>query len=267
METLKGYDNKEIYKYSDEELEEIMKSGNEKLIIKTYLNLNKSWYYQNDKENGKRSLEKARQYKHIVQKLFESKGWEAHIENPNTKEKTSCYIHNGIGYYIAVHQVPFSNEWNIELNDKELFKGNKLRTKEETLKLLKKRIGEEPIDLEKMHQNNEIDELDYKIIKAIMQEEQLIELHEINGTTIRCGAEEYKYYYDYNDAEEEARKYLKDGELWEMAVSEKRTTLGLDDWIEDVINMDGTFSIVSGYDGLERMVYVDGKEYFYCRVS
>lgn len=49
----------------------------------------------------------------------------------------------------------------------------------------------------------------------------------------------------YDEAVERTREQLEDGEYWRMAVEDERTTLGLDEWIEYVIDNDGE---VSGID-------------------
>ena len=51
--------------------------------------------------------------------------------------------------------------------------------------------------------------------------------------------------YDLTDAltesegEQRAREYLEDGELWKMSVQNDNTQVGLDEWIEMVLNVDG----------------------------
>jgi hypothetical protein len=42
-----------------------------------------------------------------------------------------------------------------------------------------------------------------------------------------------------NEGEDRARDYLEDGELWKDAVQHDRTTSNMEDWIEDVLNIDG----------------------------
>lgn len=41
------------------------------------------------------------------------------------------------------------------------------------------------------------------------------------------------------DAIDQNREYLEDGELWKMSVQSGKTYLGLNDWVEMVINNDG----------------------------
>lgn len=45
--------------------------------------------------------------------------------------------------------------------------------------------------------------------------------------------------FDEDEGEYRAREYLEDGELWKMAVEADDTILGLNDWIEFVLNTDG----------------------------
>ena len=41
------------------------------------------------------------------------------------------------------------------------------------------------------------------------------------------------------EGEERARECLEDGELWKMAVEADNTTQSLEDWVEEVLNIDG----------------------------
>jgi len=61
--------------------------------------------------------------------------------------------------------------------------------------------------------------------------------------------------------EEEARKYLKENDdLWRETVFCGNTTLGLDDWIEEVIYADGWESLLCDYDGTAYYITIDDHE-------
>jgi len=63
-------------------------------------------------------------------------------------------------------------------------------------------------------------------------------------------------------------EYLKDDdELWKMAVDEGNTTLGLDEWTEQVINIDGYGHLLNSYDGSEEYITVDDKEFIIFRTN
>lgn len=47
--------------------------------------------------------------------------------------------------------------------------------------------------------------------------------------------------------EERAKEYLEDGESWRQAVEAEHTTQGLDDWVEDVLNIDGWEHCLDAY--------------------
>lgn len=106
---------------------------------------------------------------------------------------------------------------------------------------------------------NDLDEEDIygedrEIVDAIMEEEYLDYLHEldIGYKTLRSGSREFEWFNDDEDAEDMARESLEEGELWRMEVESGHTTDGLDDWIEWVLRSDGWGATLCGYDGLER---------------
>ena len=69
-----------------------------------------------------------------------------------------------------------------------------------------------------------------------------------------------------DQGEEMAREYLESGEGWQIAVEFGNTTLGLDDWIDYVLMIDGWESEVCCYDGGCRYTKtVEGKEVVYYR--
>jgi hypothetical protein len=65
-----------------------------------------------------------------------------------------------------------------------------------------------------------------------------------------------------SEAERRAKEYLEDGELWKMAVENDNTTLGLDDWVDYVLSVDGWESQIdtSLYD---EEVEIDGEDYIF----
>jgi hypothetical protein len=65
-----------------------------------------------------------------------------------------------------------------------------------------------------------------------------------------------------SEAVERCREYLEDGELWRMAVEAKQTELGLEDWVEYVLDNDGELS------GFDNSLYpdelnIDGEDYIF----
>jgi hypothetical protein len=223
--------------------------SNERLIVDTYLCFN------DVDELGK-----------AVEDVFAKHGWTACIVDKKWSYDDPYYIFI-MNNKIEIHETPFSQETNIVLTEEELFDGDNIRDKEDAFKLLKKRIGEPVINLKKALDDGDIDKIDYKIIKAIMKEEKLIEAHEINNTEFRCGARTFKYFHSEEDYEEYCRDYLQDGEMWRDAVHNRYTTLGLDDWIEDIIQSGEVMNYVSSYDGQKRSVDVDNENIIYYRIN
>lgn len=259
MRTIKGYEDKEIIEMQDTEAQEILKQGNPRQIISLYLKLREAHHYQTNEERGNTAYKQAERLKTKVQKLLEEAGWEAHIVNPCQNEKSPSYIHAAAGASLQVHQVPFSQEWNITLLEEELFtpQGN-LRTRSDTLLWLKERIGEAEIRLDGMPYEltylGKIDEKTRKIIAKIMKEEGLDILHEVNGQEFRCGSQSFRWFNNEEEAIQEAREYLEDGGGWREAVAAGSETRSLVDWIEDVLNTDGWGHVLSSWDGCERWI-------------
>lgn len=250
MKTYKGYEGKEIIEATDEEVEHVLKKGNAKDTIDLYMKLRMASHWQSNKLKGSIAIEQSNWLKEKVQRLLENAGWEAHIVNHLQADNALDYIHD-TGSKLEVHEVPFANELNLTLEDDELFNNDgDLRNKNDSMKLLKVRIGEEEIDLD----DECLSEDDKEIVDAIMEKEGLNYLHEldVDYKTLRSGGREFEWFFDEDDAEVKAREYLEEGELWKMAVEGDNTTAGLDDWIDDVLSTDGWGQTFGSYDGLER---------------
>ena len=204
--------------------------------------------------------------KPIVERILEEAGWEVHIVDPLKRSEAEDYLHS-VGGRIQVFQVPFSAEWNIELGlDKLCNQDGTTRTKTETLALLKEEIGLEAYDLEELSKDQRAH------IEAIMKREELDleNLHDVSGQELTTGAQEFRWFRDDEEAEEEAREYLtSDDDLWKECVAAGRTTDGLGEWAEDVLNMDGWAQIVGSFDGLKRVAQLkaDGTWFPYIRTN
>lgn len=75
-----------------------------------------------------------------------------------------------------------------------------------------------------------------------------------------CGT--YYYVLTENEAHDRAEEYLGD-EMWQMAVQSGNTELGKQEWVEQVINIDGLGHILNTYDGSE--YYDDENEVYIFR--
>lgn len=97
------------------------------------------------------------------------------------------------------------------------------------------------------------------------------EMEEITPSAYNSANNDFSYAgIDYfvgtdGEAEQQAREYLQDGEDWKMAVEAGQTTLGEDDWIDQVINIDGVGHILNHWDGSEDSQEINGTNYFICR--
>lgn len=212
--------------------------------------------------NGKTANEKRKQIVDEVHFRLEKAGWHVHIfKNGSVHEAdfgngkcdytSSDYLFGGFGMP-EVHQVPFSDNWNTELTETELFNDNgSLRTKQETLNLLRQRIGRDAVNVDKMLEDGKITEETAEIVKAIMAAQNLTEIQEINedARTFIAGSQEWTWRSNEVEAEEEAREYLEEGEGWRGAVKAEQTTQSLEEWINDILNMDGWQNELCGYDG------------------
>lgn len=258
-----GYEGKQIINPETVNLETLKTDRN---YIVMYAELSKASHFRKDAQKGNLASEKSRQIVDEVRTRLEKAGWHVHIfANGSVHDhcNVEMYLHAFCGLP-EVSEVPFANESNLTLTETELFNvDGSLKTMSETLDRLRQRIGEKALDLDKMLEENEIIEDTVKTVKAIMTEEELTELHELDedNCTFRSGPKEYTWRNNEDEAEEEARKNLEDGELWKGAVEADSTTASLDDWIDDVLNMDGWESELCTYDGMSHDLS-DGKVYW-----
>lgn len=116
------------------------------------------------------------------------------------------------------------------------------------------------------------DDGDYYMSKLTKRENALMDFLDLEPGDARYLEEMEDYrvgfmgriYYVGTDREllKVAKAHLMDSsELWQEAVKNGETELGLEDWAEEVVEMDGLGSILSYYDGRE---YEFGK-YIICR--
>lgn len=258
-----GYDGKRIVDPNSVILNELKTDRD---VIVAYAELSKASHWRKDKAKGTLASEKSKHIVDLVRARLEGVGWHAHIFKTGSCE-CNCnrddYLHATCGMP-EVHQVEFSSQWNIELTKNELFNNDgSLRQKFQTMALLRKRIGDKPLNPDELMKEGLMTEETYETIRAIMDEEGFLEVHEIDedNRTFRSGSKSYTWRDSEDEAEEEAREYLEDGELWKMAVESGRTTSGLDDWIEEVLSIDGWEHELCTYDGCSHELE-NGKVYW-----
>ncbi len=71
-----------------------------------------------------------------------------------------------------------------------------------------------------------------------------------------------------SEADISANDYLTDDEeLWKMAVESGNTTLGIDEWAEQITSYDGRGQQLAGYDGCEEYEDVNGTTYYIYRTN
>lgn len=77
---------------------------------------------------------------------------------------------------------------------------------------------------------------------------------------------EYRVLTDY-EADLACDDYFDDDYLWKEAVESGNTTLGQEEWIKWVIDMDGRGQTLSGYDGVEEYEDVNNTTYYIYRTN
>jgi len=249
---VKGYEGRKIV---DPRTIDLTKLKTDKAIIKAFAELGASSHFRPEDRLGNLAYDMHRSLADQVRAIFEKAGWHAHIFKTGSAEwncRRDLYIFEMAGS-IEVSEVLFSDSSNIALKDDELFDdGEKLWPMTITLGLLKKRIGQDIVNLKEMVEKGEIDKDAAVIIAKIMEAEGLAELHEVDAgnRTFKSGAKEYTWRKNEEEAEEEARESLKpDDELWRMAVQSGYTKKGLEEWVEEVITSDGWAHVLCTYDG------------------
>jgi len=58
----------------------------------------------------------------------------------------------------------------------------------------------------------------------------------------------YRGIIDESEGEDRAKEYLEDDDLWREAVQSDSTTLGLTDWVDEVLSVDGWQHILDVYE-------------------
>lgn len=265
FEYIKGHDGKKIV---DVDTVDINKLQTDKEIIEAYNELSKASHWRRADTQGDKANALSREIVDEVRTRLNSAGWHAHIFKTGSCEcscSTDLYLHAGFGD-IEVSEVPFADNSNLNLTPSELFKEDgSLRTMQETLKLLRDRIGEDALDLDDLAESGEISSEVIETVKAIVADLGGVEVHSINedGREFTSGAKTYTWMDNEDTAEETAREYLEDGELWKMAVDAGNTTDGLSGWIDTVLNIDGWEPQLCTYDGCSHFL-VDGTVYWRC---
>lgn len=84
------------------------------------------------------------------------------------------------------------------------------------------------------------------------------------GHRFTCQGVEY-YVGSDDELSSIAKEYLEDEDyIWRDAVANGNTTLGLSDWIDEVINMDGFASILNSYDGKYNDIHLPLSDRWIC---
>jgi len=228
----------------------------DKDVIEAYAELSKASHHRDSTKNNHGELARNLSLMIVddVRTRLEAVGWHAHIIKTGSCEcncRKEVYLH-AFADMPQITQVPFCSDRNIELNANELFNDDgSLRPMSETLELLRKHIGQTSSNLDKMVEDGDIDLETANIIKSIMEEQELEEIQEVDedNKTFNSGSETWTWRDSDDDAEEEAKERLYDGELWRMQVQDEATELGLDDWVEQVLSIDGWQHELCCYDG------------------
>jgi hypothetical protein len=249
----------------DEHVDHLIKEGDDDELVFLFSLMGESIHHSTIDAERLNAYIQLNRLKQVVEDLLVNAGWEVHIVDPVKSSEAEDYLHS-TGGALQVHQVPFSAEWNTELRLDELCdKSGSIRTKEETLALLRDRIGVDRFDIE------ELSEEDRGYVLAIMQREELDleDLHDVEGQELTAGAQTFEWFRDDEEGEQEALDYLTDDSyIWKEAVAAGNTTDGLEEWAEDVIRIDGWAQIIGGYDGLERVAELkDGTWFPYIRTN
>ena len=256
MEEINGYEGRTIWKIDREEAERMLHGGENKLYA-LYETCGKTWFYQDSKDNGEMAGEYRKKAGEALKKIMQERGY------PFDNERDE-YIHFTGG--VRVHQLPFTDEHNLNIGKYLFNEKGELKTWAEVKNSIREDIGKEEFDLEEL--DDEIREL----VEAVRKEE-VLEIQDVdienNNTiiTITAGGKEFRILTGGEDQGEElAREYLEDGEDWKMAVSNGHTTSGLDDWVDEVLSMDGWENQICSYDGRCRYATTaEGKEVVYYR--
>ena len=94
---------------------------------------------------------------------------------------------------------------------------------------------------------------------------ELLEIESLHDQSFLCQGTEY-YVGTDDELNEIALQYLHENkECWQDAVAHDATEMGLDEWAQDVIDMDGAASVLNHWDGKSDDILVNNKYITICR--
>jgi len=258
-----NYEGRTIWNIGREEAE-IMLHGGANELYALYEICDKTWLYQDskDKENSKMAGEYKKKAEEALKEIMQKKGYPIGKEN-SFDEKRDEYIHFTGG--VRVHQLPFTDKWNIDVGKYLFDEKGELKAWTEVKNSIREDIEKEEFDL------GELDSEIRRLVEVVKKEEGLeiqdVDIEDDSTITITAGGKEFKILRGGKDQGEElAREDLEDGELWKMAVSDGNTTLGLGDWIDEVLSIDGWENQICRYDSRCRCATTaEGEEVVYYR--
>lgn len=256
-----GYEGRTVINPESVNLEELKTDYD---FITVYGELTKAVHFQDSSKNdhGKKAWELEQKIVDDVRNRLEKAGWHVHIFKTGSIHQSdgmreTChfepYLHQFVSRVPQISEVPFSSERNISFTEAELFNDDgSLRSMSETMELLEERIGENALNLDEMVENGDIEEDTAKIVKEIMDDENLTIVHELDedDRTFRSGDKEFTWRDNEDEAKDEARESIEDddGYQWREAVQAQRTELSREEWEDLVIDEDWQ-GMIASYDG------------------
>lgn len=228
-------------------------------LVRTYLLLKEANYHQQDSREGHQkglaAFRRARSLEPHVISVFRRAGWTA-LSIPDGGDPIQPHeIRLNPGPWgLDVMYVPFSMEQHISAEMEDFFDSSgKIYSKDETLRRLKQKYGEEEIDLEALREDDELEWDDYVVIKGILATEGLKSLHELDTDlqTLRSGQDSFQWAESEDEVRGRVRAELESSEAWKEAVAADQTVLGEKEWIENTIRVEGWAASIAE-DGLRR---------------
>jgi len=214
------------------------------------------WDSKKNKECGTDSHIWAKKNKEYTKKIFKGQ-----LQDKGYPVEGRQYERVNFIFGVIVHQLPFLDEWNTNIEKYMFDEDKELLSWEECKERIRNDIGLDVCDWKE-----EVDEEHWSLVDSFLEKND-VEIHEVQYGSygeliLTCGSQKWIIETEEGQGEDMATDYLEQGEhLWRDAVGNGSTMLGFKDWCRMVLDVDGWDHIVCSYDGYGR--YLKNNLYYW----
>ena len=155
---------------------------------------------------------------------------------------------------LCIHAIPRVSATHIDVMPYLFDEDGAIREREEFVKAYRERNSEPHYTWGRAEA--ELDDEELCMLRELLEDtglsiEDVKDVKEGQWATLELDLfnRRYEMVRDEDECVERAREGLEDGEMWRMQVQQGNTTKGLDDWVEEVLDIDGWEPELCCYDG------------------